>query len=291
MINSWDIFSVIANKTKSTKNEIYFNLVLENKHKMFYIENKCIVFLFPKENNLAYFGLWETINDIDSNKKIFQQMFDWAKKNSIIKILGPIDGNLYFKSHLCLTRKEPIFSLETDNPTYMQNILTNICKATIINTKQSGLIKNLQLIKNNSYEVIPFDTKYFTSQALSNLQVGYVYSHFGKSEKDITRCLKYMNLVKSEIYSVMVVQNNILLGYCIVNINKKSIGGKILAVHQDFRSQGIAGILINHILKFKNYKIYSLQVNTNNKKVIKLANKLSNVEYTKKYNLYNINNK
>ena len=290
MSNFWDLFSSIAVKTYSNKNQAYFNLVLENPHKMFYSENKCIIFLFPKENQQGYFGLWETIDDIGANKIMFQQMFQWAENNGIKKIIGPIDGNLYFKSHLCQDRKSPIFSLETDNPSYMQNILTSICQAKIINSKESGLIKNFKFTHQHSYQVVPFDSTYFTGEALSKLWSGYLFSNFNKSDQDIKRCLKYMNIVKSDIYAVMVVQKEILLGYCIVNIKEDSIGGKILAVHQDYRKKGVGGILINHIFnKFPNYKVYGLQVNISNQKVRNLANKLADIEYTKKYHLFQIN--
>lgn len=287
---TWDLFSAISAKTQSNKNQEYFNLVLENNHKMFCVEEKAIIYLFPKENNLAYFGLWETIDDISVNKELFKQMFTWAKSQQIKKIIGPIDGNLYFKSHLCQIRKSPIFNLETDNPSYMMAILSQVCSNSIINTKDSALITFPKVKINSNYKCIPFDSKYFTGEALSNLWGGYLFSNFSKSDKDIQRCLKYIDIYKDELYSIMVVENNILLGYCIVNIKGKFIGGKILAVHQDYRGKGIGSVLINHIVeKFPDYNIYGLQVNTTNKKVTQLCQKFAKINYTKKYFLYKIN--
>jgi hypothetical protein len=94
------------------------------------IDEKVRVALFFDKNNVyqnkkvAYFGYWETINEVALNKELFADCEKWAKEQGAELLIGPINFNTYNKYRLNTTIKnDSSFLNEPQNPTYYPHLL------------------------------------------------------------------------------------------------------------------------------------------------------------------------
>lgn len=83
-----------------------------------------LVGIFPKNQDIAYFGFWETVNDIGLNQQAFKMLeYDVLIKGRKV-IFGPINFNTYHAYRLRLS--EPtwgVFDREPINPNYYPKLL------------------------------------------------------------------------------------------------------------------------------------------------------------------------
>jgi len=98
----------------------------------------------------AYFGFWETQNDLPINQLLFQQVEDWAKACGATRIYGPINFSTYQNNRLktdCFD--SPSFIDEPYNPAYYPDLLAQLGYEkkygylTGINQNVSNLIKQI----------------------------------------------------------------------------------------------------------------------------------------------------
>jgi len=76
---------------------------------------------------VAYFGYWETVNDVELNREIFSEFFDWAKKKGATRVYGPINFTTYGDNRLRIDSfGESAFIGEPYNPDYYPSILEKL---------------------------------------------------------------------------------------------------------------------------------------------------------------------
>lgn len=79
----------------------------------------------PKEESkVAYFGFFETLNDSEGCKELFQNLEKWAKKHNATKLIGPIDFSTFFRYRIRLNHFENTpFTGEPYNKSYYPALL------------------------------------------------------------------------------------------------------------------------------------------------------------------------
>jgi len=118
------------------------------------IDKKLRIVLFFDSNNtykdkkVAYFGYWETINDLEINQNLFQDCEVWAKEQGAKLLIGPINFNTYNKYRLNTTDSNNFtFLNEPQNPDYYPKILQD-CGFSILNEYVSYVVESKSKIKN-----------------------------------------------------------------------------------------------------------------------------------------------
>lgn len=80
-----------------------------------------------EEESVAYFGFWETLDDRELNKKLFAELFAWAKQKGAVRIYGPINFTTYGDNRLRVDSfEESAFIGEPYNPSYYPDILDEL---------------------------------------------------------------------------------------------------------------------------------------------------------------------
>lgn len=102
----------------------------ENAELLIYTDhlNFRMIGMFSEDSNIAYFGFWESIDNIDINIKAFDLFKEDAKSRNIQQIIGPINFNTYLPYRIRIGEfpawsqfdKEPV------NPTYYSTILSQL---------------------------------------------------------------------------------------------------------------------------------------------------------------------
>lgn len=115
-------------KTVEDKESISSLFKLEQNRNDIYIytdhENIRLVGIFPNDEEFAYFGFWETLNNDDLNQQGFKMLEEDVKLKSRKSIIGPINFNTYHTYRLRLS--EPswgVFDWEPTNPDYYPTLL------------------------------------------------------------------------------------------------------------------------------------------------------------------------
>ncbi len=92
--------------------------------------DKCRLAGFIEADNViegkkaAYFGYWETYNDVKDNRYLFSQFEQWAKKQGADIVYGPINFNTYGSNRLRVDAfDQPAFIGEPYNPDYYPVLL------------------------------------------------------------------------------------------------------------------------------------------------------------------------
>lgn len=117
------------------------------------IENKfrVAVFFEPgnkyKEKQVAYFGYWETINDLQLNQESFLECETWAKERGAELLIGPINFNTYNRYRLNTSINcNSSFLNEPFNPSYYPQILES-CGFTVLTEYVSYVVKDKNKIR------------------------------------------------------------------------------------------------------------------------------------------------
>lgn len=95
-------------------------IIIYTNHK-----NVRLVGIFPKGEELAYFGFWETLNNKDLHQEAFQMLEEDAFSRNRNSIIGPINFNTYHSYRIRLGEPPSwnIFDREPANPDYYPNLL------------------------------------------------------------------------------------------------------------------------------------------------------------------------
>lgn len=76
---------------------------------------------------VAYFGFWETTNDIGINKSLFEEFEGWAKEQGALVVYGPINFSTYHNNRVRLDAfDQSCFSGEPFNPEYYPELLDSL---------------------------------------------------------------------------------------------------------------------------------------------------------------------
>lgn len=96
MQNGCDLKALLLNKHILSK---YFTI-----HKFCIYNNKNIVGRFAvtvyPNDNIGYVGFVECLNDDDIARFLFNEAYDFAKKEKLIKLIGPVDASFWLKYRL-----------------------------------------------------------------------------------------------------------------------------------------------------------------------------------------------
>lgn len=80
-----------------------------------------------ESQSVVFFGFWESIDDIEINRKLFSKAEEWAISQGATFIYGPINFNTYnkYRIRLNLRHNEGHFIGEPYNPLFYPTLLTN----------------------------------------------------------------------------------------------------------------------------------------------------------------------
>ena len=143
------------NETQSAMIFSEFNpYFLFGKAAFLVVEDKARIVCFFDERvkhdgkSVAYFGYWETINDLELNKELFEQCEQWAKKKQAELLIGPINFNTYHRYRLSLSSNDnKPFLNEPYNPEYYPQLL-NECGFEVLNSYISYIVEDKNKIES-----------------------------------------------------------------------------------------------------------------------------------------------
>ncbi|XWW44077.1 hypothetical protein JYG30_14945 [Fibrella sp. USSR17] len=110
--------------------EQLFQLEADRNEIILYIGEPTIrlVGIFPERSNEAYFGFWETTNDLALNQQAFTLLYADARQRGRQPLVGPLNFNTFHNYRLRL--HEPPswgrFDREPTNPTYYPRLLEQL---------------------------------------------------------------------------------------------------------------------------------------------------------------------
>ena len=100
-----------------------------------------LVGIFPKEGEDAFFGFWETTNNLEKNREAFTMLETEAKRRNFTQLIGPMNFNTFQNYRLRLGNPVwQMFDREPVNPLYYPELLTQLGFG-IRSTFESRLIK------------------------------------------------------------------------------------------------------------------------------------------------------
>jgi hypothetical protein len=152
-----------------------FDLKMEDHKIIIYTdhENIRLTGIFPKAEDHCYFGYWESINDLELNKELFEMLHKDAILLAREKIIGPMHFNTFHRYRLRL-RDVPswgMFDREPVNPTYYPELLEKLGFNTGL-TYESRYIpaseiekiyrdkeKFVSTVEEIPYEIIPLNSE------------------------------------------------------------------------------------------------------------------------------------
>ncbi|MBN4077347.1 hypothetical protein JYT19_00380 [Sulfobacillus acidophilus] len=120
--------------------------------------------LLINNKKAAYFGFWETIDELKVNKKLFLDFENWAKAQRAQVIYGPINFNTFhsYRIRLGLKKHEGCFLGEPYNPSYYEEILQNLgynCDEKYVSYSSNESFKELlrQMATNKEHMLYDFE--------------------------------------------------------------------------------------------------------------------------------------
>ncbi|MCM4156006.1 hypothetical protein [Gramella sp. AN32] len=117
---------------EETKREVLHLFQLKNKDHDIIIytnhHNIRLVGIFPKNGNIAYFGYWETKDNLSLNSRAFELLEADSKKFGKSSINGPMHFNTFHRYRLRLGEMPSwkMFDREPVNPKYYPGLLENL---------------------------------------------------------------------------------------------------------------------------------------------------------------------
>jgi len=274
-------------------------------------DDKCIAHIALIENkqltnDSAFFGFFECANDITQFQTLWNKLISLAKEKGIKKLLGPVDGAIWFQYRInsFLTEEERFASepitqnfykklLKSINPdkeiiyhsAYRKKFdaIIQITKPSMIKAKELGF--EINHIKNITTELL--ENIYELSLKLFKDNWGYTQIAF-KDFLSLYDSNKLSNHIKS-IYTVT--KNNALVGYCANIIHNDALILKTIGISPDYQGIGIGNALV--------YKVHRDAIDTRRiKKVIyaliKKENKIKHfptddIQVIREYSSYEFN--
>nr|SHO01737.1 Putative uncharacterized protein [Moritella viscosa]SHO01956.1 Putative uncharacterized protein [Moritella viscosa] len=94
-------------------------------------EARVVAFFNPNQQidgeTVAYFGFWETVNNVELNRVLFSQVETWAKSKGATRLYGPIDFSTYGENRIRINSfTSPAFIGEPFNPDYYPELLSQL---------------------------------------------------------------------------------------------------------------------------------------------------------------------
>lgn len=94
-------------------------------------EARVVAFFNPEQQiegeTVAYFGFWETVNNVALNRDLFSQVEGWAKSKGATRLYGPINFSTYGENRTRLNSfTSPAFVGEPFNPDYYPDLLSQL---------------------------------------------------------------------------------------------------------------------------------------------------------------------
>lgn len=135
----------------------------------------------------AFFGFWDTINDLKINQKYFLQFESWAKKQGAEQIVGPINFSTHHDYRINLSSDQSdLFFKEPFNPEHYKNILENI-GFTSKYIYHSYFLDNFNRVQKwfdiqNNFDMSEIDDKYDFVQVDSDFWMNNLEEIYKKSE-------------------------------------------------------------------------------------------------------------
>ena len=88
--------------------------------------NLRIVGIYPHEGQEAYFGFWETTNDLALNQEVFRLLREEAQRRGYARLVGPLNFSTFYPYRLRLGEAPSwgMFDREPLNPAYYPELLT-----------------------------------------------------------------------------------------------------------------------------------------------------------------------
>lgn len=174
-----------------------FRLEADRNEIIFYTDhyNMRLVGIFPEGESVAYFGFWETVDDLVLNKKTFDILIADAKRLTRNSIVGPVNFNTYHQYRLRVgeTPSWHMFDREPVNPDYYNILLKKL------GFEVKALFES-RLIKKENIE------DFYISKEMLMQQIHEIPFHFLPLNKD--NWLKY----QQEIFEITtaIFQKNLL---------------------------------------------------------------------------------
>ncbi|MGY2132074.1 hypothetical protein ACW9KT_07590 [Hymenobacter sp. HD11105] len=105
-------------------------------------ENLRLVGIYPHGSTQAYFGFWETIDDLNLNQAAFELLSAEARRRGCTQLIGPLNFNTFYAYRLRLTPAPAwgAFDREPTNPAYYPTLLAQLGFAPTL-TFESRLIR------------------------------------------------------------------------------------------------------------------------------------------------------
>ena len=84
--------------------------------------------IFPHEGREAYFGFWETTDDLALNREAFAQLAAEARRRGYARLLGPLNFNTFqaYRLRLGAAPTWGVFDREPDNPPHYPVLLARL---------------------------------------------------------------------------------------------------------------------------------------------------------------------
>jgi hypothetical protein len=91
-------------------------------------ENLRLTGIFPQHEQVAYFGFWESTNDLELHSKAFRLFEHDAREKNRQSLIGPINFSTFHHNRLRIGEfpSWSMFDKEPVNPTYYPDLLTGI---------------------------------------------------------------------------------------------------------------------------------------------------------------------
>jgi ribosomal protein S18 acetylase RimI-like enzyme len=248
--------SDIKNSAEYTKtNENLFSVILEEGDDLL---GHCSV-IPSKNKGVAYFGFFEFPNDAECFQSFWDHIVCEAKKRSIKKIVGPINGSIWFPYRFISKRgSTELFKGELPTEAFYHDFFSAISNQKVISFS-SGKREEFQSIiaaTKKAYDVVEkTDLKIESLSEVSGDILKEIYTlaeeifSFYSVAYEAFPIQYFFELYNTErmkdIFNIYTVrEKGKLVGFCSVfHENEKTIILKTLAVHPSFQQHGIGGAL------------------------------------------------
>jgi hypothetical protein len=243
-------------RTLNPRKNPYFknaSLKLFNSYKDDKITSRAAVVINSKHfekfgTKTAFFGFFESYNDKDSVRNLFNEIEKYCRNNDIEIIEGPFNPNHYSELGMQINNfNKPVSFFQTYNPPYYNELLVDLgfSISSVIHTRRNCSFndyfsktdkKNHQDLKLENFSIRPFNLKKMEEE-LESLREIYNDAFnsncyfLNVSKEEYLFAAKYLKLVSSPELIQFVEYKGKPVGVfqCVLNINPllKKLNGKI----------------------------------------------------------------
>jgi predicted GNAT family acetyltransferase len=216
----------------------------------------------PKEE--AFFGFFECINNKEVFQSLWKNLISLAKKNGVKKLLGPVDGAIWFQYRInSMFSNEERFPSEPISQKHYPELLktvnpiNEVLYHSAFRKKFDAIIQITERSYNKAINQ-GFEIKLIENlndnllKDIYNLSLDLFKQNWGYTPISYNDFIslydnkKFSNFINS-IYTVT--KDNMLIGYCVNMHFNKSLIIKTIGISNEFQGQGIGNALV--------YKVHS----------------------------------